>query len=77
MVVSIPDMRKRLATLAILALTGMAALTAPSSAAAAGPEVGSKIPEFAAVDQFGNTRNFETLRGENGLLLLFFRSADW
>lgn len=44
---------------------------------AAGPEVGEKIPDFEAVDQSGATRDFASLAGEKGLLLLFFRSADW
>jgi hypothetical protein len=42
-----------------------------------GPAVGERIPEFEAVDQFGRRQTFETLRGTNGLLLLFHRSADW
>lgn len=77
MAVLFPITRARLATLAILAATGMTALTETSRAATAGPAVGSKIPAFEAVDQSGDTRDFESLRGENGLLLLFFRSADW
>ena len=43
----------------------------------AGPERGAVVPEFEAVDQSGQSRGFEDLTGENGLLLLFFRSADW
>jgi len=39
--------------------------------------VGSKIPHFEAHDQSGKLQNFETLRGPNGLALLFVRSADW
>ena len=39
--------------------------------------VGSKIPELAGVDQLGKWQNFESLKGRNGLVLLFFRSADW
>lgn len=42
-----------------------------------GPAVGKKIPPFEAVDQSGRRQTFETLRGPNGLLLLFYRSADW
>lgn len=77
MALPFPSTRARLATFAILAATGMTALAESSRAATAGPEVGSKIPEFEAVDQSGDTRDFESLRGESGLLLLFFRSADW
>lgn len=42
-----------------------------------GPEVGEKIPEFEAVDHRGRRQTFESLKGPNGLLLLFHRSADW
>lgn len=39
--------------------------------------VGDKIPAFRAVDQFGKQRDFYNLQGPNGLVVLFFRSADW
>jgi len=32
---------------------------------------------FAAIDQFGQRISNETLKGTNGTVLLFFRSADW
>lgn len=44
---------------------------------ASGPAVGQKIPPFEAVDQNGKRQTFESLKGPNGLLLLFHRSADW
>ncbi len=57
----------------------------PSSALAAqsspsvktGPAVGDPIPSFRAIDQNGETRDFESIRGPKGALILFFRSADW
>lgn len=42
-----------------------------------GPAVGHRLPAFEAVDQEGRRRTFESLRGPRGLVLLFFRSADW
>lgn len=42
-----------------------------------GPAVGSRIPAFEVSDQEGRRQTFETLRGPNGLVLLFVRSADW
>ncbi|MDQ7019411.1 MAG: peroxiredoxin family protein [Robiginitomaculum sp.] len=43
-----------------------------------GPAVGSVIPsDLASIDQYGMARNFETLTGKNGLVLVFFRSAKW
>ncbi len=44
---------------------------------ATGPEVGVEIPDFEARDQSGRMRRFEDLRGPEGLLLLFHRTADW
>ena len=34
-------------------------------------------PEFKVHDQFGNTQSISSLMGPKGLVLLFFRSADW
>lgn len=42
-----------------------------------GLAVGQKAPAFSARDQFGRVQTLETLRGSNGTVLLFFRSADW
>jgi len=42
-----------------------------------GLQVGQKAPAFASRDQFGQEQSIETLRGANGTVLLFFRSADW
>ncbi len=42
-----------------------------------GPNVGQKMPPFAARDQFGQSMSSDTLKRTNGTVLLFFRSADW
>jgi len=42
-----------------------------------GLSVGAKIPAFELSDQNKQTQTFEKLRGPNGMLLVFFRSADW
>lgn len=42
-----------------------------------GPDVGASIPAFSAEDQRGVHRDFASLRGPKGLVLLFVRSADW
>ncbi|MFZ3332726.1 MAG: hypothetical protein WA197_18980 [Candidatus Acidiferrales bacterium] len=39
--------------------------------------VGQKAPDFSLRDQFGRVQTLESLRGANGTVLLFFRSADW
>jgi hypothetical protein len=47
------------------------------ASATIGLPVGQKAPRFAAHDQFGHEQSNETLKGPNGTVLLFFRSADW
>jgi hypothetical protein len=47
------------------------------TAAAVGLEVAQPAPAFVLRDQFGHEQSNETLRGTNGTVLLFFRSADW
>jgi hypothetical protein len=42
-----------------------------------GMAVGQKAPAFSIRDQFGQIQTLETLKGANGTVLLFFRSADW
>jgi hypothetical protein len=42
-----------------------------------GLAVGQQAPAFSSRDQFGAQQTLETLRGSNGTVLLFFRSADW
>ena len=39
--------------------------------------VGQKAPDFSMHDEFGHVQTLETLKGANGTVLLFFRSADW
>jgi peroxiredoxin len=42
-----------------------------------GLQPGAKAPGFSLQDQDGKQQSLSTLAGPNGLLLLFFRSADW
>lgn len=42
-----------------------------------GLQPGAKSPAFSLFDQAGKKQDLDTLSGPNGLLLLFFRSADW
>ena len=44
---------------------------------AIGLTVGQKAPNFSARDEFGRVQTLESLKGPNGTVLLFFRSADW
>ena len=42
-----------------------------------GPQTGSRVPDFTLVDQKGQSRTLASLMGPNGVMLVFFRSADW
>jgi hypothetical protein len=42
-----------------------------------GLAVGQKAPAFSIPDQYGHVQTLSTLKGTNGTVLLFFRSADW
>jgi cytochrome oxidase Cu insertion factor (SCO1/SenC/PrrC family) len=42
-----------------------------------GPQVGARVPDFTLTDQQGRARTLTSLLGSRGLMLVFFRSADW
>ena len=71
--------------LTILFFAGVASLVAgqenPSTRRTAPPsigiELGQRAPAFALPDQFGHEQANDTLKGSEGTVLLFFRSADW
>ena len=69
--------RRRRVGLGVAVLLFASPWLAGAQSPTAGPERGAVVPEFEAVDQSGESREFKDLTGENGLLLLFFRSADW
>ena len=60
-------------------VTAAAAIVAaaPPDVQTLGPQVGSKVPEFTLPDQSGHARSLKSLMGPKGLMLVFFRSADW
>lgn len=49
----------------------------PRPSPAFGLEIGRKAPAFSSRDQFGHDQSNQTLKGSDGTVLLFFRSADW
>ena len=51
--------------------------TNPTAPPSLGLQVGQRAPMFALSDQLGQKQSNETLKGSNGTVLLFFRSADW
>ncbi|HEY3738958.1 MAG TPA: hypothetical protein VGL53_03895 [Bryobacteraceae bacterium] len=42
-----------------------------------GLPAGAVAPDFSLPDQSGHTRTLASLEGPQGLVLVFFRSADW
>ena len=42
-----------------------------------GPQIGARVPDFTLLDQNGQSRTLASLMGPKGLMLVFFRSADW
>ena len=46
-------------------------------AQAAAPDVGAAIPSITAKDQHGKEQSFDTLKGKNGITLVFIRSVEW
>jgi hypothetical protein len=63
-------MTKRPLALAVFALAALAAIHT-------GPEIGSKMPDFQAVDQNGQLHTLTSLLGPKGAVLVVYRSADW
>jgi peroxiredoxin len=70
---------------AVLAVCCAASLCAPlwaqleglRDATQVGPAPGALAAEFSLPDQSGKPRTIESLMGPHGLVLVFFRSADW
>ncbi|MEM6626272.1 MAG: peroxiredoxin family protein [Pseudomonadota bacterium] len=75
-------MKYAIAAIAAFAMGGPAVAGHHETAAEAetaelGPAIGSTAPAVAATDATGTARDFADLKGENGLVLVFVRSADW
>lgn len=64
----------KLAVLTVLLTLPIAALIGQNQVAL---HPGDRIPAFELKDQAGQTQTFDSLKGANGLLLMFNRSADW
>ncbi len=62
-------------------MPGWRALTQPSAPSIdverLGPKVGETVPDFNLPDQHGTPRSLTSLMGPKGVVLVFFRSADW
>ena len=72
----------RSAIVVVFALAASSALAAQRSAETIdvqklGPRVGAAVPAFNLPDQTGQRRTLHSVMGPNGVVLVFFRSADW
>lgn len=64
--------------LAALSAAAIAAQAPPSvDVERLGPQVGTVVADFSAVDQFGRMQTLKSIMGPNGAMLVFNRSADW
>lgn len=73
-----PDGMKRIVILPLLlCATSVFAQTPPPPPADPGVRTGARIPHFQLKDQNGKPQSLESLRGPKGLMLVFYRSADW
>jgi hypothetical protein len=62
-------MRRWLWMLALAGLNGQSIKT--------GPAVGQPAPDFSALDQANPNQTLKSIAGPKGVMLVFFRSADW
>ena len=63
-------------------LLGFSTLTVAQSreaidVASLGPQIGERVPDFNLPDQFGQVHSLDSIMGPNGVMLVFYRSADW
>lgn len=56
---------------------GVAGVAAAPDIQKLGPQVGERVPDFTLTDQHGVQRSLSSLLGDKGLMLVFYRSADW
>jgi peroxiredoxin len=69
---------RQMASIMTVAAVVTAALAFPVLAEDLGPAVGTKAPDIGQrLDQSGKPRALADLMGRNGLVFMFFRSADW
>ncbi len=69
-------MLRRLIWIAVFAAV-CASLHAQTDLSTLGPQVGQRAIEFSLPDQTGRVRTLKSVAGPKGMMLVFFRSADW
>lgn len=61
----------------LAALTAAIAIPALAADPAWGPAVGTVAPAFTLPDQNGQPHSLQSLIGDGGAIVVFYRSADW
>jgi hypothetical protein len=59
------------------AALALAAALLPAQTVKYGPAPGVRGPDFSLPDQDGRTQTLHSVMGPKGLMLVFYRSADW
>ncbi|MGQ0531847.1 MAG: peroxiredoxin family protein [Caulobacteraceae bacterium] len=67
----------RIARTFLVAMFALVATPAMAQTHNFGPAVGATVPAIEAQDEAGARRSLSSLAGQNGLVLLVTRSADW
>ena len=67
----------RLSILFLVFATLFSASAFADDSAQIGPGIGDTAPEFIAMSDAGEAMSFDDVSGENGVALVFYRSADW
>jgi hypothetical protein len=64
--------------MSVALVVALALFTGAAMAQDLGPAVGTKAPDIGVpLDQAGKPRAIESLTGDKGLVLFFFRSTSW
>jgi len=66
------EIRMHLRILALAATALVAQAAVPT-----GPEIGQAVSAFSMADQTGTMQTLKSVMGPKGVLLVFYRSADW
>jgi hypothetical protein len=70
-------MTRRMLAAIVAAATTAAVAAQTFDPQTVGPRVGDRVPDFTLTDQHGTSRSLRSTFGPKGVVLVFFRSADW
>ncbi len=70
-------MRAAISAILTIGLITLAGAQQTVDVARLGPQVGQEAPAFTLSDQHGRPRTLQSVMGPKGVMIVFFRSADW